>query len=247
MEENKAALSPAALKQALSEGDKEDNQISITEIINMMLAFWWLIALLAVLIGGATYTFSRLTYIPQYTSSGTIYIDTQNQTQSNDVNAVALQNASKILPTYIEVLKSTPFIEKVSGDIKDKYTDKEILKMISFEAVEGTNLINVEVKSSDAHDSYLIAKSIMKNAPSRIAQVFEGGAMKVIEYPVEAASADPDSSFKKGIVGFILGMGLAMLIIFLINLFDTRVKSSEELTNRYGLPILGEIPNLLDM
>lgn len=247
MDENKSALSPAALKQAMTNNESDNEAISITEIINMMLAFWWLVALLAVLIGGATYTFSRLTYVPQYKSSGTIYIDTQNQTQSNDVNAVALQNASKILPTYIEVLKSTPFIETISADTNDKYTDAEILKMISFEAVEGTNLISLEVKSSDAHDSYIIAKSILKNAPSRIAQVFEGGAMKVIDYPVEAASAEADSSFKKGIIGFFLGMALAMLIIFLINLFDTRVKSSEELTAKYGLPILGEIPNLLDI
>ena len=63
MEENKAALSPAALKQALTEGDKDENQISITEIINMMLAFWWLIALLAVLIGGASISKAKISHV----------------------------------------------------------------------------------------------------------------------------------------------------------------------------------------
>lgn len=247
MEENRSDLSPAALKQAMAESNGTETQLSIVDIINMMLTFWWLIAILAVVIGGGSYAFSKLTSVPQYTSAGTLYIDTQKESKTDDVNASSIQTAAKLLPTYIKVLESTPFLEVISDDLNNKYSAASILKMISYTAVEDTNLIMIEVKASDSHDSYLIAKSIMRNAPSRIAQVFEGGSVKVIEYPEESSSAESDSAFQKGIIGFIAGAAIAMLIIFLINLFDTRVKSSDELTSRYGLPILGEIPNLLDV
>ena len=39
-------------------------------------------------------------------------------------------------------------------------------------------------------------------------------------------------------------MVIAMVIIFLVNMFDTRVKSKDELVSKYNLPILGEIPSL---
>ena len=221
MDENKANLSPAAIKQAAAESGGTETQLSIIDIINMMLTFWWLICLL--------------------------YIDTQKESKTDDVNTAGLQSAITLLPTYIEVLKSTPFLEEVSDDIDNKYSASSILKMTTYTAIEETNLITIDVKTTDPHDAYLITKSIIRNAPSRISRVFEGGSVKVIEYPKEATSAISDSAFKRGIIGFIAGAALAMLIIFLINLFDTRVKSSEELTNRYGLPILGEIPNLIDV
>lgn len=247
MEENKTGLSPAELKQAVSESNASETQFSIIDIINMMLTFWWLIAILAIVVGGGTYAYSKLTSVPQYDSSGTLYIDTQKESKTDDVNTSGLQNAITLLPTYIEVLRSEPFLEDVSDDIDNKYSASSILDMSTFTAVEETNLITITVQTTDPHDAYLIARSIIRNAPRRIAQIFEGGSVKVIEYPKETTSSIPDNSFKLGIIGFIAGAAIAMLIIFLINLFDTRVKSSEELTNRYGLPILGEIPNLIDV
>ena len=74
--------------------------------------------------------------------------------------------------------------------------------------------------------------------------MFEGGSVKLINNAVEAKSPLPNNSVKRGLIGFVAGAAVAMLIIFLINIFDTRVKSAEELTTKYNLPILGEIPNL---
>lgn len=247
MEENNANLSPAALKLAENESNDTEMQMSIVDIINLMLSFWWLIAVLAILAGGGAYAYSKITSVPEYESSGTLYIDTQKETKTDDVNTYGIQAAKTLLPTYIEVLKSTPFLEDVSDGIDNKYSASSILKMTTYTAVEETNLITIDIKATDSHDAYLIAKSIIRNAPAKIAQVFEGGSVKVIEYPKEATDQIADSAFKLGVIGFIGGAAVAMLIIFLISLFDNRVKSSEELTNRYGLPILGEIPNLVDM
>lgn len=247
MEENSTNLSPAALKQAVAENGDGISQLSLVDIINMMLTFWWLIALLAILVGGSCYAYSKITSVPEYESTGVLYIDTQRESTSDDVNTTGIKNAQALLPTYIEVLRSTPFLEDVSDGIDNKYSAMSILKMTSFRAVEETNLITIKVSATDPHDAYVITKSIIRNAPRRISQVFEGGSVKIIEYPTESTSAISDNSFKLGIIGFIAGAAVAMLIIFLINLFDTRVKNSEELTTKYGLPILGEIPNLIDV
>lgn len=247
MEDNKVNLSHAALKQAMESGQTEESQISLIDVINMMLAFWWLIAIMAIVAGGATYTYSKITSVAQYESTGTLYIDTQKEQTSDDVNTTGLKNAQVLLPTYIEVLKSEPFLEIVSDDIDNKYSAASILKMLQYEAVEETNLINLKVATADPHDAYILARSIMRNAPEKITQIFEGGSVKIIEYPKEATSAVSGSDFKRGIIGFVAGAAVAMLIVFLVNLFDTTLKSSEELTKKYGLPILGEIPNLMDV
>lgn len=218
--------------------------ISLVDIINMMLTFWWFIVILAVLVGGATYTYFKISSVPEYKSTAKIYINTEGQKTSTDVNTNALIGATNLLPTYIDVLQSKNFIVQVSDDLDNKYSEAEILSMVTMDAVPETNIISLEVVNEDAHTAYLIASSIVNNAPVEIARVFGGGSTKLTEYPAEAKEAEPTHTARNAVFGCLIGAALAMIIVFLVNQFDTRVKNKDELVTRYGLPILGEMPSL---
>ena len=52
---------------------------------------------------------------------------------------------------------------------------------------------------------------------------------------------------KKGVIaglGMLVGAVLAAGIIFLMELFDTHIKSPDEIRSSYDEPIIGEIPSL---
>lgn len=247
MEMKNSYAQDSVAASAMNGSETTQSQVSMMDIINLALTFWWMFAIVAVVVGGITYTYSKLTAVPQYESKATLYVTTEKEAKTDDVNATALRNTQVLLPTYIEVFKSTQFLEAVSDDIANKYNAKTILSMVDFVAIDETNLIDVRVKASDSHDAYLISKGIINNASEYILKVFEGGSVKTIEYPIESSKPLDDGSFKKGLIGFISGAALAMLIVFLINLFDTRVKGAEELTQKYNLPVLGEIPGLIDL
>jgi capsular polysaccharide biosynthesis protein len=232
-----------AIKEQETQGSKE-TEISVVDIINMMLTFWWFIVILAVLVGGATYTYFKITSIPEYKSTSRILVSTEGQQTSTDVNASSLTNAANLLPTYIDVLQSKAFLGIVSDDLDNKYSVSDITDMLTLETVTDTNIILVTVKNSDAHVAYLVCSSIVNNAPSEIARVFGGGSTKQTEYPEEATKAEPLHTARNAVIGFLAGAAVAMVIIFLVNMFDTRVKSKDELVSKYGLPILGEVPNL---
>lgn len=223
---------------------KTDSDISIVDIINMMLTFWWFIVILAVLVGGATFTYFKISSVPQYKSTARMYINTEGQQSSTDVNANAITGAANLLPTYIDVVKSKTFLSTISDDLDNRYSVSQIDKMLTLEAVSDTNIIKIEVLNEDSHVAYLVCSSIVNNAPNEIARVFGGGSTKLTEYPEEATSPEPLHTTRNAVIGFIVGAVIAMLIIFLVNLFDTRVKSKDELVAKYNLPILGEIPSL---
>lgn len=223
-----------------------ETQLSLVDIINMILTFWWLIVVLAFLIGAGTYAYSRFTSVAKYKSSGTIYINTQQETKTYDVNTNAILGAKTLMPTYVEVLQSTPFLQTVSDDIDNKYSYSEIKSRMNISSIEDTNLVTIDITTSDAHDSFLICNSIVNNAPDEVVRIFEGGSVKVVNIPEEPTAPERSEAFKRGIIGALIGAALAILLIFLMNLFDTRVKSSEDL-GRYKLPILGEVPNWHEM
>lgn len=223
---------------------KDSSQITVIDIINMMFTFWWVIVLMAVLAGGATYAYTKLTAVPTYSSSGMLYINTQAEQKTNDVNTSAIQGVINLMPTYVEVLQSQQFLDVVSDDIGNKFDSSEIKKKMTITTQEKTNIIKISVSSEDAHDAFLICDSIVNNAYDEIIRVFEGGSVKLLDVPHETASPNSTNAVQRGIIGFAAGAVLAMLIVFLINLFDTRIKGSEELASKYNLPILGEVSNL---
>lgn len=225
-------------------GGSTAGELGIIDIINMMLTFWWFIAILAILIGGSTYAYFKITAVPVYRSSASLMITTESQQTSTDVNTGAMTNAMNLLPTYVEVLKSKSFLTTVSDDLDNKYSVSEIKGMLDMSAVDSTNIITLNVSNPDAHIAYMVCSSLVNNAPSEIARVFGGGSTKLTEYPEESHSAETLHTARNSVVGFFAGALLAMVLIFLVNMFDTRVKNKDELITKYGLPILGEVPNL---
>lgn len=223
---------------------KGNSDISVIDIINMMLTFWWFIVILAILVGGATYTYFKISSIPEYKSTAKVYVNTEGQQTSTDVNTNALIGASNLLPTYMDVLQSKEFLGQVSDDLDNRYSIEDIKSMLELEGVTDTNIISISVKNEDAHVAYLVCSSVVNNAPTEVSRVFGGGSTKLTEYPEEAKEPEEMHTTRNAIIGFAIGAVIAMLIIFLVNLFDTRVKSKDELIAKYGLPIIGEMPNL---
>ncbi len=221
-----------------------ESQFSVVDIINMMLTFWWFIVILAVLVGGATFTYFKITSVPEYKSTARMYINTEAQQTSTDVNTNALTGAANLLPTYIDVLTSKTFLATVSDDLDNKYTVDDIISMITLEAVTDTNIISISVLDEDSHVAYLVCSSFVNNAPNEIARVFGGGSTKLTEHPEEADEPEVMHTTRNALIGFLAGAAIAMVVIFLVNMFDTRVKGKDELVSKYNLPILGEIPSL---
>ena len=103
------------------------------------------------------------------------------------------------------------------------------------------------VTDTDKSDSYAICNSFVEHASDEVLRIFEGGSVKIIDRPEQEPTTIAANSYKRGVIGFVIGVILAVFALFLLDMFDTRIEGSEELIEKYGLPILGEIPNLSDV
>ena len=221
-------------------------EVSVLDLVNLIMRNWWVIVLIGGIMAMTVYAYSKTTTIPTYKSTCSLYIDTQREQETGDVNTMALMGAQDLMPTYIEILKSRTFYSKVSDSIDNKYSYGEISGMIYLNQVEETNIMEIDVVCIDEQDSYRICDSVVDLAVEEILRVFEGGSVKVIDRPEEVPTVIAANSFRRGIIGFVFGAALAVAVLFVISMFDTRIESADELTSRYKLPILGEVPNLSD-
>lgn len=223
------------------------NEISIINVLMLVIQHWWVIAMVGAIFAIAVYAYSKTTSVPTYRSTGNLYIDTQREQKNEDVNATALINTVNLMPSYVEVLSSRTFCSQISDDIDNKYSYSEIQKMLNLTQVVDTNIMEVTVTCADKSDSYAICNSFVEHASDEVLRIFEGGSVKIIDRPEQEPMTIAANSYKRGVIGFVIGVILAVFALFLLDMFDTRIEGSEELIEKYGLPILGEIPNLSDV
>ena len=229
---------------------------NVQKIISLILVRWKLIVVFAII--GAmlscfyTANFTTLTY-----SSSVEFLTYSDDTRQEfgDSTSVAqtvsntskMNYAIKMLDTYIELFKTNEFNQKVADDINKKYstsyTASQVRSAVTVQGVENTAMFKVTVNTADADMSYRIAKQIETSIPEKMAVTNSGLVKASVEDPaVKATTSDSLQYFKKGTIGFIIGAIIAVVYIILRDLLDVHIKGTDGLAERYGIPVLGSIP-----
>lgn len=225
-------------------------EINLIEVFNIFLRKWWLIVTLMIIGATAAYMYTDLFIQPTYETDGSFYVNVETQQVHNDeaVSSGKLNANQRLAITYTELLKSRTFLEEVSEqlgkDLKSVYTVQRIKSMLNVQAVNETEIIGLKVTGNDPDDIYQILNCIMANAPDKIINTVGGGSVTMVDIPYVPDHPVGPNKTKNTLVGAIIGFVISALMVFLMELFDTHIKSAEEMRTRYSEPMLGEIPQL---
>ncbi|MGN0533522.1 MAG: Wzz/FepE/Etk N-terminal domain-containing protein [Eubacterium sp.] len=229
---------------------------NIQKILMLLLKKWKLIAVFA-LIGVMlayfyTANFTTLTYSSTVEFLAYAQDSQQELTDSTTVaqaasNTSKMNYAVKMLDTYVELFKTNEFNQNVANELNEKYNATYSASMvkgsISIETIEDTAMFKITVTTNNADKSYQIAKQLETSIPEKMQSTNNGLVNASIEDSAIKATASESLGYpKKCLIGFAAGAVLAAAFIILRDLLDVRIKSAEELTERYGIPVLGTIP-----
>lgn len=234
---------------------------NVQKIIFALIRRWKLLVIFAVIgcLLGYFYTanFTTLTY----TSSVEFFtyaVDSQHEisdsisTQSNDSvrtsNTSKMNYAQKMLPTYIEIFKTNAFNSTVADDLNERvnasYSTGTVKGAVKYEIQEDTAMFKATVTTSNPDLSYEIAKQLEETIPKAM-QTRNNGLVhaSVEDKALKAGAAESLGYPQKMAIGAIIGIVVAAAYVILRNLLDVRIRTDEELIDKYNIPVLGSIPN----
>jgi len=219
-------------------------QINVVDVIRLFLRNWWKIAATAVL--GAVLALVITVYgmTPIYTSRGSLYVNNNNTTISQNVNLNDLATAQQLAYTYVELLSSDTFMSQVLSYSQLPYTAAQLKGMISLAPLNETEIIEIKAISYYPEHSQAIVDSVLKNAQDEIMRVIQASSITIVDKATLPRNPSSPSRTKNTMLGFIIGAILSMLVLFVIEVFDTRIKTENDLMMVKGLPLLGVIPNI---
>lgn len=229
------------------EENKEIN-IDLRKIFSMLrkkIIFIAVISLIgAVLAGCITNFFIE----PKYTASIKmhVYSSSDNRVGANStITSSELEASQRLVNTYLVVVESRTFREKVAGKLGNNMDPDEIGKMMSCSQIEETLAFQVNVTSTDRDLAMNIANAIADTCPDEIVRILKVGGVEVIDYATLPQEPSSPNLQKNILVGLILSFAVSFVFFFIKELFDTSITDEKDLQREFDIPILGTIPRLV--
>lgn len=232
---------------------------NIRKILTAVLKRWKLIVLFA-LIGTMlayfyTANFTTLTYSSNVKFLAYAQDSKQEFDDSSPANLAAQQAsntskmnyAMKMLKTCIELFKTTEFNQIIADELNNaygtSYSANEIKNSISYSTISETAMFIATVTTTNPDLSYQLAHQLETSIPKKLSEANKGLVNATVEdHALKATTSESLEYPKKCIIGFAAGAILAIVYIVLRDLLDIRIRSSEELSEIYDIPVLGTIP-----
>lgn len=218
--------------------------IEIKDLWNIFRGCALFVIAAAIIVTGITYAYAKLTYVPSYSSTATVYlIDKGENTESGefDINAFTRDYtiAIKVIPDVVFILRSPKVMSAVSKDLGFSASGGNI----SIVNPEETRVLQITATASTPQKAKQMVDSVCKIGSAEIEDMLQYNKMYVYQegtlntWPSNVVSLL--SYVKFGLIAAVLVYAIFLAMF----LFDNYIHTEEDIERYLGLTVLGDIPD----
>lgn len=193
---------------------------------------------------GIIYTFKFVT--PIYSSKVTLVLVSSGNTDENNraITSSDVTINSKLISTYKELIKSDNVLKDVIYKLGIHLDIETLRNNIEVTSISNSGLIEVTVKNEDKEIVCKIANEVSRVFEEKVKELYNINNVQLIN-EAEVPAIPSNINHKKDILLFVaFGFLISGVYIFVLDILDTTVKSSENIEEEFGLPVLAGIPVL---
>ena len=186
------------------------------------------------------YLFAATLIPKKYTSSVQLYVENRAN-NSDSLSSSDISVAQQLVDTCSIIFTSDSVIDKLSSDSNISYSSSALKSMISVGAVNNTEIMKITITCSNPDDAKYIATKMRDVCISEYERIISTGTITAVDTPKKNTTPSSPTPIKYGLLGFLIGLFITCLMIILKELFDTRVKPDDNLSEMYNIPVFAEI------
>lgn len=213
---------------------------------------WWLIltCIVVLALGGGIY--GAVGIKNQYTSS-TNFTVTYVDVDANGEEILNYTVPSRIMDSLVRAMSQDMYYRQIIQYLEEsgypaEITLRDLSKYYTCSngGIASSTTIYCSVKTSNAQQSLAIASAIQHTAQDYLRAVFDDQKiiLRIINMPEIDLSPERDSYLKLAVIFGAIGLVIGFAAVLILTLTEVRVKDEDDLTKRYGVPVLGVIPQI---
>lgn len=219
-----------------------EKKIDLVGLLNLYKLHIVWILIVSILTGVGGYVYSKVFVDPLYTSTAKMYINAQYD-EDGRTSSNILTSSRRLLETYSAILlEGDDFLYELGQSLPVKMSVSQLRGAISLSSVSDTEIMKISVTTTDRNLSHEICKKFSDAAPALLYEVAQAGNVKVFSDPTKPMARSYPDNVKFATSGVMLGFFVYCALLFVFYIFDNSIKSADDVKDRLGMPVLGEVP-----
>ena len=218
----------------------EEMEIDLLELVLALLRKWWLILLVAVIVGAGTCCYAMFMIEPTYESTTSVYVISRQNEESTTYSDMQL--GTQLMKDVSVLTKSRTVAERVIENLGLNMKEKDLQKLLDVSSASDTRILYLTVTHTDPAMAQQIANEVRNVAAKHTMDVMDVEAVNVAEeanYPLEKAAP---SITKYTLLGACVGAFLVIAILAVNFLLDDTIKTPDDVEKYLKLSTIGSIP-----
>lgn len=216
-------------------------EINLEELLKFFISKIKFIALATVIFLVLGFVYVNFILTPMYHSSTTLILvgSSENQNSTTTQNDINLNK--NLISTYSEIVKSRTVLQQVIDKLNLDEDTTTLSKKISVSSVENTEIIKIQVSDKNNKIAKDIASTTADVFMKEVKNIYNLTNVSVIDKASLENVPYNINIVKQLLISGAIGFVLSSVIVFLIFYFDTTIKSSKDIEEKLGLPVIGNI------
>lgn len=179
--------------------------------------------------------------VPKYHSSTTLILVSNDNSQNSTMLQSEVTLNKNLVTTYSEIVKSRTILTKVIDKLNLDVDVSDLSNQITVTSVENTEIIKIEVNDKSAKKAQKIAETTADVFKDEVQKIYNLTNVSVVDKAYLTEKPYNINPVKQLLIFVCSGIVIGSFIVFLIFYFDTSIKSSEEVEEKLGLPVIGKV------
>ncbi len=189
--------------------------------------------------------YSFIIQTPKYKSTISLILARSENSEetATSVTTTDITINQKLVSTYSDIVKRKSVLRPVIANLQiANLTEDELKSNVTVTAKEDTEVIEITVSNENPEYAAKIANEIGAVFSEKIKEIYKLNNVYTLDY------AEPDDvpynikPMKYIMIAFIGGLFISCACILVMSLFDTTVKSAEEIEKSLKIPVISQMP-----
>lgn len=229
-------------------GENKEINIDLRKVFSMLKKKIVFIVLITIIGGILAGCYTNFFIEPEYTATVKLHVYSSADSRlgaDSSITSSEFDASQKLVNTYLVVVESNTFLEKVADKLGTGANANAIKGMLNCSQIGDTVAFQVSVTSTSPQAAMDIANIIADTCPDEIVRVLKVGGVEVIDYATLPTSPSAPNVKRNIVLGLGIAFAASFLFFFLKELFDTSITDEDDLKREFGnIPMLGTIPRL---
>lgn len=230
-----------------NENNVQESGVSLELIFRIVWKHILPILLATVVVGGAAFAVTKIFVKPKYRASAMVYVRANTQQNGNAMTTSEMNVAKQLVTTYSIILETDSVLEEVYENLEEQYKVpvNTIKNNLTEEAIENSEIFRISYTDTDPVRAEKIVNAVAEIAPEKIIDVVKTGAAQVVQPASTPKSPVSPNAVRNAAIAAVAAFVIAGAVFVLISVLDTSIRTSDDLSETFGITVLGSIPTIV--